>query len=140
MEFRDFVNGSWSGISFVFMLSNLAMVVHSLILGTGVVSTMDIIAVFIMSILIYSATIVLCSGRALKRMELLVRHILRLLLIIVIVLSVATYMNWILWGEPATIILFVMFILAIYSIGMAVEFYESKKLMDKMNAKLRKRN
>jgi len=139
MEFRDFIKGSWNGVSFVFMLSSLAMVAHSLILGAGIVSTRDIIAVFIMSILLYLPTIILCSGRALKRTELLVRHILRLLLIIGIVLSFATYMNWIRWSEPATIILFVVFIVVIYSMGLALEFYESKKLMDRMNKKLKER-
>ncbi|MCL2223816.1 MAG: DUF3021 family protein [Defluviitaleaceae bacterium] len=140
MEFKDFIKGSWHGISFVFMLSSLAMVVHSLILGNGVVSTGDVIAVFIMSIFLYLPTILLCSGRALKRIELLVRHILRLLLIIGIVLSFATHMNWIRWEESATIILFVVFIAAIYIIGLAVEFSESKKLMDRMNEKLKERN
>ena len=140
MEIKDFIRGGVHGVTFNFTLSSFAMVAHSLVLGAGLVSVRDIVAVFILAVLLYLPNLALCSARALKRNELLVRHILRLISIIVIVLSVATFMSWIRWSEPITIILFVIFIAVIYGIGIAMEFYESKMLMDKMNKKLKERH
>ena len=140
MEIKEFIKGIWSGVTFTFTLSMVVMIAHLLLFGDGYAFARDIIAVFIMSVLIYFAGIVLCSNRGLKRGELLVRHILRLILVIGIITVVAVFMGWLLWSEPATIALFIIAIAVIYSIAIASEFYESKKLISNMNQKLKERN
>jgi len=140
MDFKDFIKGIWSGIAFNFTLTSIAMVVYTRFFGINIVPVNGVIALFIMSLLLYLAGIVLCANRGLKRGELFVRHAIRLLLIIGIVLSTATYMGWLNWANPATVILFAIFIVVIYSVAMAVEFYETKKLTDKMTEKINERN
>ena len=140
MELNDFPKNFGSGFLFTFSLSILAMVIYLSFFGYYFVPLHDIVALFVISILISLAGIVLYSNRGLNRMELLVRHMIRLLLIMGIVLSVATYMNWITFNEPITIGLLIGITSVIYIIAIATEFYHSKKLMDKMNEKLKERN
>jgi hypothetical protein len=140
MEFRDFLKNIWAGITFTFALSVIALSLYTRFSGDDSVLLREISAVFVMSVLIYLAGIVLCSNRSLKRSELFIRHIIRLFIIVGIVLSVATFERWLLWSEPITVIPFLGITILIYSIGLAVSFYESKILMDRMNEKLKERN
>ena len=140
MDFKDFIKGIWGGIAFNFAFSSIAMLIYTRFFGVDHIHVNEIIALFIMSFFLYLAGIVLCANRGLKREELFVRHIIRLLLTIAIVLSTATYTGWLNWGEAATIILFAVFIVVIYGIGMTVEFYETKKITDKMTEEIKKRN
>jgi len=140
MEFKDFFRSIWRDITFVFTLSIIALVLYAHYFGSNTVTLREITAVFILSILITLAGIVLCSSRSLKRVELFIRHVIRLFLVVGIVLFVATYEGWALWSEPNTIIPFLVIIVVLYSIGMATEYHESKKQIGKMNEKLKERN
>jgi len=140
MEIKEFINGIWISFLFTFTFSTIAMAIHAMIFAEGVVRVEDIIAIAFISVLISLAGIVLCSSRGLKRSELLFRHIIRLFMIIGIVLSTATYMEWISWNAPMSVAVIVGIVLGIYIIAIAIEFYQSKKLMDTMNIKLKERN
>jgi len=139
VELGEFAKQYLYGFMFVFTFTVVAMVVYLNALGYDFVPMRDIAAVFAMSILIPLSGLVLCSNRALKRHELLIRNIFRILITIGIVLSVASFMGWISWSAPISIVPYMVITAVIYSAAVAIEFYESKKLTSKMNEKLRER-
>jgi len=125
---------------FAFTFSMFAMVMYATALGSDVVFVSDIVAVSIMSVLLTISEIVLYSNRGIKRVEFFIRHVIRLVLLIIITLATATYRGWILWNNPVTVLIFLGFVMGAYIIGTAIIFYESKKMADKMNEKLKLRN
>jgi len=123
----------------VFTCSILSWFAYFWLLGIDLAPIHDIVAILVASTLSSMAGIVLYSSRGLKRHELLVRHAAHLLVIMVIGLSIASYMGWLLWSEPMTVIWFVVLIVVVYITVLAITFYKSKKLMDQMNEKLKER-
>jgi ABC-type iron transport system FetAB permease component len=115
----------------------MVMLLHAS--GGEFVRLRDLIAMFVVSILTSAAEIVFYSKKEPKRLETIIRTAVHLLLVIGIMLSVAIYMEWILWSEPIHIVLLTGWVIGTYIVISAVVFYQSKKLADELNEKLKER-
>ena len=140
MEIRDFVKEMISDFFLIFTFSILIGFTWLLIWGGNALSIQDIVASLVISLLCTLAGIVMYQSRGLKMRELLVRHIIHLLIMIIIVLSVASFRGWISWDAPITVIMLVGLLVGAYIIGLAIQYYQSDKLMDELNKKLKERN
>jgi len=139
MSIKEFAKDVLDSFFVIFLCTIIGMVVYLYILGVDSVPSHDIVASFVLAVFTSLAGFVLYSPEELKRPELFIRHVIHLLAIIVISLAMATYMRWILWSHPITVIRFAGLIMGIYIAVMSIIFYQSKILVDKMNEKLKER-
>lgn len=139
MDIKEVVRSIFNTFFIIFTCSIIGMVIFFRLLGLDFAPLRDIVGIFVTVIFTSLAEIVLYSKRELKRLELFVRHVVHLLAIMGISLAVASYMRWILWSVPITVIRFTGLIAGIYIAVIAILFFESKKLADKLNEKLKER-
>jgi len=139
MDIKETAKDILDSFFIIFTCATLGMVIYVHILGLNFVPLRDIVACLVSSILTSLAGIILFSSKEPKRLEMLVRHCIHLFVIVIISLSVASYMGWILWSIPITVIRFMGLIIGIYITVHAIIFYESKKLANKLNEKLKER-
>ena len=67
------------------------------------------------------------------------RHLIHLCLILGISLSVATYMKWINWRQPLSIVIYLLMFASVYLTVVVMEFYQTKLVADQLNKKLNER-
>jgi len=139
MDFKVFVREMVDTFFVIFTCSILGMFVYMRLLGVERAPLSDISGIFITCILTSLAGLVLYSKRELRRTEVIVRHAIHLLLIVVIALGVASHVGWILWDVPITVFRFLALIIGVYTSTLIITLYQSKKLADELNAKLQER-
>lgn len=139
MDIREFAREVFNTFFIIFTCAILGWLIHLRLLGAEIARLSDVTAIFIICIPTTLAGFVLYSKRELKRLELLVRHLIHLIIIMGIVLPAASHIGWILWSAPITVIRFVGMIMGIYIAVCVIDFYQSKKLADKLNEKLKER-
>jgi cytochrome c biogenesis factor len=115
----------------------MTMLLH--ILGIAYAPLSYIVAIFIIAILTALAGFVLYSRREQKKRGMIIRLLIHLILSLGITLSVASYMEWVLWNMPFTVIIIVSLVVGIFVSVHAIMFYQSKKLTDDLNKKLKER-
>jgi len=123
----------------IFSGSVLAMYVYLLIFGQNTVDIHHITALLVMTVLADLASFVFYSRKDLSKKQMFVRYVIHLAVIIGIMLSAATYLEWVRWHEPVQIIVFVGLVVAVYTMVMIIDEYQNKKLADKLNQKLKER-
>jgi len=94
----------------------------------------------LMTALISLSDLLFYSKKELRRLGLLIRHIINLVLSIVIVLSVAIFAGWIPWNNPILVGAFVGMVVVVYLMSEGVEFYRTKIKTDEMTKKIKKLN
>jgi len=139
MDFKVFVRETVDTFFVIFTCAILGMFVYLHLLGVERAPLSDILGAFITCVLTSLAGFVLYSKRELRRAEGFVRHAIHLLLVVVIALGMASHIGWILWSVPITVVRFLALIIGIYIATMIITLYQSKKLADELNDKLRER-
>lgn len=139
MDIKEFTKEVFEGYFVIFFCAILGLVVYLRVQGHDFVLMRDIVGVSIASFLGTLAGFVLYSKRELKIRELIFRHFLHLIAIMAVSLSIATFMGWIVWSVPGLVLRFLVLSFGIYFSAHAIFFYQSKKLTDKMNEKLKER-
>jgi len=123
----------------IFTISVVGLVIYMRSLGSLHALLSDIVAIFVSSILTALSGIIFYSKRELGRAELIIRYLIHSAMIFTIIFSMATYMGWIYWGEPVTVLRFAILIVVIFVSVHAVIFYQTKRLADNLNEKLNER-
>jgi len=139
MNYREMFKEIIDSFFVIFTISIMGMVVYLHLFGVDTAPLRDIVAVFITSVLTSLAGIVVYSKKELRRLGLIVRYLIHMVLVIGIVLVAASYMGWILWSAPITVIRFMGLIIAVFVTVHAVIFYQTMKLADTLNEKLKER-
>jgi hypothetical protein len=139
MDIRTFIKGIIESFFITFTCATLGLVVLSHILGATSTPLRDIAAIFIVSVLTALTGFVLYTRRESKRPEMIIRLAIQLLLVLVITLSIASYMLWVLWSRSYTVIVFVSMVVVIFVSVHAIIYYQTKKLTDDLNKKLKER-
>jgi hypothetical protein len=139
MDIKTFIRGIVESFFAIFTCATFGMVALMYILGVTSTPLRDIVAVFIVSILTALAGFVLYTRREPKRLGMIIRLAIHLLLVLGITLSMASYMLWVLWSRPYTVIIFVGMVVVIFVSVHAIIFYQTKKLTDGLNKKLKER-
>jgi hypothetical protein len=137
MDLKEFFREIVNSFFVIFTCTILGYVIYVSILGFERVPVSDIVSVIVVTVLTSMAGFILYTKHEPKKYELLVRHILHYFAILGIVLLMASFVGWISWGAPYTVIRFVVLITAIFVSVHAVIFYQSKKLADRMTEKLK---
>jgi len=123
----------------IFSGSVLSMYVYTLLFGDGILEVHYITALLVMTVLADLTCFIFYSKKELTRKQLLIRFAIHLPIIMGIMLSAASYMEWILWSEPVEIIVFIALVVAVYIMVVAISEYRLKKLADKLTEKLKER-
>ena len=123
----------------IFTVAIMGLVIYHYSFGLQRALLIDIVAIFIISIFTALAGVILYPSREPKRLEMILRYVIHSILIFVIIFAGATYMRWIIWSEPLTVIRFAALIVATFITVHAVIFYQTKKLADELNEKLKER-
>jgi len=139
MDFKVFVREMFDTFFVIFTCAVLGMSIYLRLLGVEFAPLSDISGIFATCILTSLAGFVLYSKREPKRTEVVIRHAIHLLLVMVISLVMASYIGWVLWSVPITIFRFLALIMGIYIASMMITLYQSKKLADELNEKLKER-
>jgi hypothetical protein len=79
------------------------------------------------------------SGKELSKRQMLLRYFVHFTAIMGIALSIAVRMGWISRAEPVRAAVFAGLVAAVYITVFIVTMYQSKKLAEKLNRKLRER-
>ena len=136
---KEFLKDLFNVVFIVFTCSILGLVVYLHIFGEETALLSDIVVIFVISVLTSSVGFILYSKKVLSRLELVIRYALHLLMVLVIVILTATYFGWVLWSIPITIIRFAGLIIGIWVSANLIIFYQTKKLADNLNKKLKER-
>ena len=139
MNMKEFAKDTLDNFFIIFTCTILGMTVYFNIFEATSMLLSDIVAVFIMSVFISLAGIILYSKREPKRLEMLVRHAIHLLVVTGIALTMGSYLGWVFWDSPITVIRFLGLVVGVYVSAHAITFYQSKKLTDKLNEKQKER-
>ena len=139
MDLKEFIKDIFNSFFVIFTCAILGMAVYLHVLGAEFAALHDIAASFVISVLISLSGLVLYSKKELKKLEMLIRYAIHLFAIVGIALSVASYMEWILWSMPITVIRFMGLIAVIWVSVHAIIFFQSLKLTDDLNRKLKER-
>ncbi|MCL2445809.1 MAG: DUF3021 family protein [Oscillospiraceae bacterium] len=140
MDIREFARDAVSTFFVIFTCCVLAGFVWLHVWGNEGLPASDVVAMLVMSLLGALSGIVLYSNRAMKMRELVIRHAVHLCLVMGIGLSVASFMRWVSWDVPITVIGFIGLIAGGYILVSLVEYFKCKKTMDELNRKLQERN
>jgi hypothetical protein len=139
MGVKEIATFMYRSFFIIFTGSVLSMYVFNLIFGDGVIMLHNITALLVMTILAELAFFIFYSKKELSRRRMSVRYIVHMFVILGIMLSTATFMEWILWSEPLHIIVFVALVVAVYVSVFSFNHFWHKKLADKLNEKLKER-
>jgi hypothetical protein len=125
-----------NGIFIIFTCTILGVVVYFHIYGVNRILLSDIVAILVLSILTSFAGLIFHSKREPKRLEMAVRLVIHLLAVVGIVLAAASYMRWVLWSMPLSVIRFVGLVVGIWILAHSIIYFQSKMLADSLNKKL----
>ena len=139
MDIREIARNILRNFFVVFTCIIFSMVFYMRFHGFDFVVTRDIFGALVIAALTSPTEIVFYSKKEQKRLEAFIRSAIHLLLVMVIGLSASFYMGWIYWGNPALVLTFVGLIVGVYIMVAMIDFYQSKKLADKLNEKLNER-
>jgi len=114
--------------------------IYRLLTGHDFISVSNIFTVAVMSVLTSAVDLIFYSKKELRRLELLVRHIICLFIEIAIVLSFAIYIGWISWSEPILIMAFVGMVVIVHGMIIAIDFYRTKLKTDEIMKKIKELN
>ena len=136
---KEFLKDMFSVMFIVFTCSIIGLVIYLYILGTESKLLDDIVIIFGISVLTSVAGFILYSKKELSKLGLAIRHVLHLLVVLVIVMLAGTYFGWVLWSIPITVIRFVGLVIGIWISVNLIIFYQTKKLADNLNQKLKEK-
>jgi len=139
MDFRETIREVFDTFFVIFTCAVVGLTIYLYALGNDFAFLRDIVAIFIISILGALASIVLYSKEELPRSKLIIRYAAHTLVIVGIILSTASYMGWIIWSEPISVIRFMVLIVGIFVAVHVSIYYSTRKLADKLNEKLKER-
>lgn len=139
MNLKEMFKEMFDSFFVIFTVSVMGLVIYLHLFDLEIALLRDIVAIFITSVFAALSGIVFYSKREPKRTELIIRYLIHAVLIFGIVFTMATYMRWIYWGEPITVIRFGALIIGVFVFTHAVIFYQTMKLADQLNEKLKER-
>jgi peptidoglycan/LPS O-acetylase OafA/YrhL len=139
MSFDEIIARIRASFFVIFSGCVLASYAMSLIFGFATMYTRNVTAFLVMTVLAELAFFIFYAKRELSRRQLLVRFAIHLLAILGIMLSVAGFMGWISPDQPTTIAVFIGTVVAVYIMVGALGEYQSKKLAERLNQKLKER-
>lgn len=139
MDFNRVARDIFNSFFVIFTCAILWWYVFLRLFGVEYAPLRDIFALFVTAVLTSCAGIVLYSHREPKKLEMLVRHVVHMLIVAVIIMAVASYIGWVLWSVPITVVRFMLLIVGIYITTYAVLYFQSKKVADTLNEKLKQR-
>ena len=125
-----------------FVVYTVAFIINGIFLYLPGVETIKVTLIFdmmLISIATSLPTIVVYSRRELKRRELIFRIFIQFVLTLSSALAVATYMRWIAWSVPTSVFGFSITVVLVFITAHGIFFFETKKLADKLNEKLKER-
>ena len=139
MDIKEITSRIFHSFFIIFSGSVLAMYVYSLIFGERTLELHNITALLVMTILGSLALFIFFSKKELSKRQMLIRQCIHLLTITGIMLSAASFMEWISWNEPIQVIVFAVLVITVYIMVVAANEYQHKKLADRLTQKLKER-
>jgi len=119
--------------------SMVCMYIYLLVFRIEVIHVHHLTAAFAMNILLSLTQLIFLSKRELSRRQMFVRNCIHFVICLAVTLTIATFMGWVMWSQPISIVVFAGMVMFIYGLMSLRELYQSKKLADKLNEKLKEK-
>ena len=140
MDIKEIARRMFHSFFIILGGSLMAMYVFMLLFAQDdFVHMKDITALFVIAIVTDLAHFIFYSKKEPGRKQMLVRLIIQLIFVVTVILFIANFMEWIQFGEPVQVIVFIGLIITVYIIVVAIDSYKLRKLADKLNQKLKER-
>jgi len=140
MSFGEIKKRVLENIFINFFCITIMMGIYLHLIGREYTLTNSIFAVAMMSVLTGSVELVLYSKKELRRLEMLIRHVICLFLGTVVVLAISIFMEWLSWRDPILVIAFAGMVIIVHIMVIAIDFYRTKLITDEMTKKIREIN
>jgi len=139
MDYKEMIKELMDSFFVIFTVTALCNAIFVRLNGIDVIPIRFIFDLILMSTLTSLAGVVLYSRRELTRGELAFRYILHFVLILSTALIVGTYMRWLVWSMPLSVISFCIIVIIIFAIVHGIVFLQTKLTADRLNEKLKER-
>jgi len=139
MEKREIIRGVINQFFLIFTIIMIAMLSLERLSAVEYIHTNNIIGVLILAALTSLASLVLYSKKEQRRAEARVRSAIHLVIVMVLATTIATIFRWLRWNSPAEVAVWLALFLVVYAITSAVDYFQTKKLADNLNERLRQR-
>jgi len=139
MNRKEFFMDIFDSFFVTFTVAAMGTTFYLHLFGHQTARLVDIVAIFIISLLTSLAGLVFYSKKEPRRRGLIIRYLIHASLIFSIIFSAATYMGWIYWGALATVVPFAVLIIGIFVSVHGIIFLQTKLLADELNKKLEER-
>jgi len=139
MDYKEIARDITDNFFVIFTVSALGNAAIVRLNGLDVVPIRFVFDLVLMSALTALVGLVLYSRRELSRGEIAFRYILHFFLIHAVALGVGTYMRWVVWSVPLSVISFVILVSIIFAVVHGIVFLQTKLDADRLNEKLKER-
>jgi len=140
MDFKELIRDLTEDFFVIFTCSILGYIIFMFLYDIEFVPLTDLFVIFILSIAMSLIGLVVYFGHSkLTRSKLIIRYIIHFFIGLALLLSAATYVGWILWSMPITVIRMVILFCGVSISVHTTLFIQTKLLSDKLNAKLKER-
>ena len=139
MDLKTIVKETGDSFFIIFTVTTLLNTVLWRINGTETVSTVLNFRILLLSVATALAGFVFYSRRELTRRETAVRYVLHFGLVMGMVLGFARLLHWVDWTSLRSVVVLVVLTAAVYFTVHGIVFFQTKKLADQLNEKLKER-
>ena len=139
MNYKDIGKNMFNNFFVVFTCIIIFMVIFYRIYGVYSISTTNIIGVVVIAVLTSLAEIILHSKNEQSMLEVIIRTTIHFLVVLAITLVSASVIGLISWSNPMGVFSFALIVLAVYVVTGVINYFQTKKLADKLNEKLKER-
>jgi len=140
MKIKETIQGIFEGVFIIFTCSVLVMSIYMYIYGVRVVLVRDIAALFVISLITSTMGFITESNNEHpSQLEMFIRYAILLVMVNVVGLAVGTYMRWVVWSIPRSVVHLLIISTIIYFAVIISIYLQSKKLADDLNKKLQER-
>jgi len=139
MENREILRNVLNQFFLIFTVIIIAMLIINRLTAVDVIATNDILMALFLAALSSLAGIIVYSKKDPKRAEALIRSVIHFIIVLGIYITLGTLGRWINWAAPFEVALWIAIFVAVYVIVSLIDYFQTKKLADDLNTKLKQR-
>ena len=139
MNAREIIGRRMKSIAATFFGASLAAYLIMLIFGRSMMPVNSLGVLLAVSILVELSNSIFYSSEVLSKNQMVVRHIIHAMLILIIATSTAVLMSLVNMRYPIQVIIFVVFVAIVYIVILLSGAHQMSVLTNRLNKKLRER-
>ena len=139
MSFGKILRRMFGLFPYIFTATIIAALVFMLLFDRGQLFLLDIISLFIISILGTFSLLIFYSKRELSLRSKITRYTIHWIVVLGVAFGLSELAGWAVFACWARIVVFVVIATVIYVVAVRIEFKNEQRLIDRLNEKLREK-